>query len=60
MNCDGAVNARDIEGFVKAITSDETYSLAHPLCNITNADTNLDRYQNASDVSGFVNALLAP
>lgn len=60
MNCDGAVNARDIEGFVKAITSDETYSLTHPLCNITNADTNLDRYQNASDVSGFVNALLAP
>ncbi len=60
MNCDGAVNARDIEGFVKAITSDESYSLAYALCNITNADTNHDRYQNAADVSGFVNALLAP
>ncbi|MEK6643584.1 MAG: hypothetical protein AABZ08_06710 [Planctomycetota bacterium] len=60
MNCDGAVNAGDIEGFVKAITSDESYSLAHALCNITNADTNLDRYRDAADVPGFVNALLAP
>ncbi len=58
MNCDGRVDAGDIPGFIQAITSIESYSLANPVCNVTNADINQDHYEDASDVAGFVSLLL--
>lgn len=58
MNCDGKVNGADILGFVAALDSPGAYSALHPVCNVTNADMNGDRYQDGIDLPMFVTALL--
>lgn len=57
LNCDGAVNSFDIDGFVLAITNPEAYALTHPGCDRFNGDTNNDGAVNAFDIDGFVNLI---
>jgi hypothetical protein len=58
LNCDGAVNAFDIDLFVLALSDPDAYAAAYPNCNILNADINCDQTVNAFDIDPFV-ALLS-
>jgi hypothetical protein len=53
-NCDGAVNAFDIDPFVLALTSPESYAAELPTCEISTADANGDGVINAFDIDPFV------
>jgi hypothetical protein len=57
VNCDGAVNAFDIDPFVLALTDPTGYAAAYPSCRILNADTNCDGAVNAFDIDPFVECL---
>jgi hypothetical protein len=59
MNCDGLVNALDIQLFVVALTDPERYYAAAPTCRIDNADTNFDYQIAPDDVPTFIGLLLA-
>jgi hypothetical protein len=54
VNCDGTVNAFDIDPFVLALTDPENYTAAYPGCDIDNADCNGDGVVNAFDIDPFV------
>ena len=54
LNCDGNVNAFDIDPFVLALTDAAGYAAAFPGCNILNADINDDGVVNAFDIDPFV------
>jgi hypothetical protein len=54
LNCDGAVNAFDIDPFVLALTDPTGYAAAFPGCIILNADCNGDGLVNAFDIDPFV------
>jgi hypothetical protein len=54
LNCDGAVNAFDIDPFVLALTDQPAYSLAWPACPVMNADVNQDGEVNTFDIDPFV------
>jgi LmbE family N-acetylglucosaminyl deacetylase len=53
-NCDGAVNAFDIDPFVLALTSQDSYDAAFPNCSRMLADTNCDGIVNTFDIDPFV------
>jgi hypothetical protein len=60
MNCDGAVNAFDIDPFVLALISGpsyEAYYAQFPNCDHLNADINADGAVNAFDIDPFVELL---
>ena len=57
LNCDGSVNAFDIDPFVLALTDAAGYAAAWPNCNIMNADCNGDGEVNAFDIDPFVELL---
>ena len=57
MNCDGAVNGQDIDGFVLALFDPAAYAGQYPFCNILNGDMNGDGLANGQDIDGFVAAL---
>ncbi len=57
LNCDGAVNAFDIDPFVLALTAPDAYAATYPDCNILNADVNGDGVVNAFDIDPFVDLL---
>ena len=57
LNCDGEVDAFDIDPFVLALTDPAGYAAAYPDCNINNADTNGDCVVNAFDIDPFVELL---
>ena len=57
LNCDGSVNAFDIDPFVLALTDPVGYQAAWPNCNINNADCNGDGEVNAFDIDPFVELL---
>ncbi len=57
-NCDGAVNAFDIDPFVLALTSPGGYAAAYPECSIWTADANMDGAVNAFDIDPFVALLV--
>jgi len=59
LNCDGLINAFDIDPFVLALSSPEAYELAYPHCNLYNADINGDGLVNAFDIDPFVELLTA-
>jgi hypothetical protein len=59
-NCDGAVNAFDIDPFVLALTDPVAYGVAQPVCNILTADCNDDGEVNAFDIDPFVMLLTRP
>lgn len=54
VNCDGAVNAFDIDAFVLALTNPAGYAAAYPNCNRMLADANQDGAVNAFDIDSFV------
>jgi len=54
LNCDGLVNAFDIDPFVLALTNPAAYALAFPACDIALADINGDGVVNAFDIDPFV------
>ena len=63
LNCDGAVNADDIDPFVLALVSAgnaepfDDYSAAYPDCDPTLADVNADGSVNLFDIDAFINLL---
>ncbi len=58
LNCDGQINAFDIDPFVLALTDPDAYARAYPGCDAMTADINGDGVVNAFDIDPFV-ALLA-
>lgn len=53
-NCDGAVNAFDIDAFVLAVSNPAQYPAQHPQCDIRTADVNCDGVVNTFDIDRFV------
>ena len=60
LNCDGVVNAFDIDPFVLALTDPDGYAAAFPDCDITRADINGDGVIDAFDIDPFVDLLTGP
>ncbi len=58
MNCDGAVDNADIDGFVLALTDPAAYAIAYPGCDINHADVNGDNSVDNGDIDAFVDLLL--
>ena len=54
LNCDGVLNALDVDPFVLALANPELYGLEHPDCDRTLADMNGDGLVNAFDIDAFV------
>ena len=54
VNCDGLVNAFDIDPFVLALSDPDAYAAAFPECDIAHADVNDDGLVNAFDIDPFV------
>ncbi len=54
LNCDGAVNAFDIDPFVLALSDPAAYAALHPDCNRQLADCNGDGLVNAFDIDALV------
>ncbi len=57
VNCDGVVNAFDIDPFVLALTDPSAYAAAYPDCTYLAADCNGDGFVNAFDIDPFVSLL---
>ena len=57
LNCDGSVNAFDIDPFVLALTDPAGYAAAWPDCDIMLADCNGDGVVDAFDIDPFVELL---
>jgi hypothetical protein len=60
LNCDGAIDAFDIEPFILALLDPIGYQAAWPNCNIDNADINGDGVLDAFDIEPFVTLLVGP
>lgn len=54
LNCDGELNAFDIDSFLLALTNPPAYAAAHPTCNRDNADINGDGAVDSFDIDPFV------
>ena len=57
LNCDGFINAFDIDPFVLALTDPAGYAAAFPDCNRLQADINGDGQVNGFDIDPFVELL---
>ncbi len=57
MNCDGTVDALDIEGFLLALFDPDEHPLQYPGCDVNNGDINADGSIDALDIEGFLNLL---
>jgi hypothetical protein len=60
LNCDGAIDAFDIDPFVLALTDPAGYALAFPECDYMLADVNGDDQVDAFDIDPFVDLLTGP
>jgi hypothetical protein len=58
LNCDGAINAFDIDPFVLALVDAASYAAAFPDCDMLNGDINGDGVVNAFDIDPFVALLV--
>ena len=54
LNCDGAVNAADIDAFLLAVANPALYARRYPRCDRALADVNGDGAVNAFDVAAFL------
>lgn len=54
LNCDGAINAADIDPYVLALTDPVGYATAFPNCDRLAADIDGDGAVNAADIDPFV------
>ena len=57
LNCDGTVDALDIEPFLVALFDPAGYPIQYPECDINLGDINGDGDVNALDIEGFLNLL---
>ncbi len=57
LNCDGVLNAFDIDPFILALTDEAAYAVAYPDCDILLADLNGDGVVNAFDIDPFIEVL---
>jgi hypothetical protein len=57
LNCDGGIDAFDIDPFVLALTDPAAYALAFPDCDVALADCNGDGTVDAFDIDPFVKLL---
>ncbi|MFH1745535.1 MAG: dockerin type I domain-containing protein [Planctomycetota bacterium] len=57
MNCDGVVNAYDIDGFICALSLQCDYEGQYPYCDRMLGDMNGDGEVNAYDIDGFIAAV---
>jgi len=57
LNCDGLINAFDIDPFVLAMSNPTEYEQQYPNCNYMLADINRDGQVNAFDIDPFVELL---
>jgi 6-phosphogluconolactonase (cycloisomerase 2 family) len=57
LNCDGLVNAFDIDPFTLALTDPDAYQQQYPSCNLMLADVSGDGQVNAFDIDPFVELL---
>jgi hypothetical protein len=57
LNCDGQVNAFDVDGFVMALTDPLAYAATYPGCSILAGDCNQDGAVDAFDIDAFVDLL---
>ncbi len=60
LNCDGAIDAFDIEPFILALTDPKGYEAAWPDCDIDLADINGDGEIDAFDIEPFIDLLVGP
>ncbi len=60
LNCDGVIDAFDIEPFILALTDPAGYALQHPECDRNLADVNDDGAVDAFDIEPFIGLLLPP
>ncbi len=59
-NCDGVVDAFDIEPFILAMTDPNGYAAQFPNCDIGSADANGDGAVDAFDIEPFIALLTGP
>ncbi len=57
MNCDGAVNFDDINGFVVALVGEAAYVAQFPGCVFVNGDIDANGDVTFNDIAGFVSCL---
>ena len=57
LNCDGVLNAFDIDPFVLALTAPSQYVILYPECDLMLADINGDGFVDAFDIDPFVELL---
>jgi hypothetical protein len=57
VNCDGEIDAFDIDPFVLALTDPAGYVAKYPDCDVTLADITEDGYADAFDIDPFVKLL---
>ena len=60
LNCDGQVNAFDIEPFLLAMFNPDEYAIRFPGCDINNGDIDGDGTVNAFDIEPFLVLLFGP
>lgn len=60
LNCDGQINAFDIEPFLVALFAPDEYPAQYPDCDINLADVNADGDINTFDIEPFLMLLLGP
>ena len=60
LNCDGDVNALDIEPFLLALFDPNQYPNQYPNCNINAADINGDGAIDALDIEPLLGLLFGP
>ena len=60
INCDGAIDAFDIEPFLLALFDPDDYAIQYPDCDINNADINADGSIDAFDIEPFLELLFGP
>ncbi len=53
-NCDGMIDFFDIDPFVMAMTTPETYEATYPDCDLSTADCNLDGIVDFFDIDPFI------
>ncbi len=58
LNCDGLLDAFDIEGFILALLDPAAYELAHPTCDPMLADANADQVVDVFDIEPFIGILI--
>lgn len=58
LNCDGEINAFDIEAFLVALLEPATYPVLYPQCDIELADINGDGSVDAFDIEPFIQLLV--